>query len=873
MTADIVLRDGTTLHLRPAGPGDEAALPRSFFDQVRVHGQWLRGLGLEPADPARVVVGGVSGQLQVVAGYRRRSEAPTHAEVAMAVAPGFEGRGIGTRVLELLADDARDLGVAVFDAWVPRDNRTVVGLFASSGFAVAEHGDGGPDVLHVSLDLGPTMAYLERSAARARTAASASMRPFFEPRGVAVIGVNRERGRIGSEVFHNLIDAGCSVPVYPVHPEAHEIAGRQVFARATDIPGVVDLAVVVVPAAQVLSAVDDCITKGVKALVVISAGFAETGTEGRVLEAALLDKVRNAGVRMVGPNCMGLLNTDPAVNLNATFSPVYPPAGGVAMSTQSGALGLAILDYARRLGLGISTFVSVGNKADVSSNDLLQYWADDPRTQVILLYLESFGNPRKFSQIARRVAREKPIVAVKSGRSASGARAASSHTGALATSDAVVDALFEQAGVIRTNTLEELFDVAALLAHQPVPAGRRVAILTNAGGPGILAADACEAQGLTLPSLSDDTIAELRSFLPAAASVGNPVDMIASASADSYGRALAALLRDDRVDSVLVIFIPPLVTHPDDVARTIRAASMAAPQKPVLGIFMSAQSAAPVLAPIPCFEFPESAAIALARATTYGEWRATPVDAPPEIAIDTRTARALVDVVVARGGGWLTPEEAQRLVAAAGVPVPTGLPVVTEQDAVEAAASIGGTVVLKAAGPTILHKTEVGGVRVGLMGEAAIREAWQDMKSRLGDAMTGGLIQAMVGGGVEMLVGLTDDPIFGPVMACASGGILAELLHDADFRLHPLTERDAEAMIHSLRGAALLKGHRGAPPADIAALKDVLLRVSALVTACPEIRELDINPLRVMSRGAHALDIRIRVEVPRVPARSRRITY
>jgi acetyl coenzyme A synthetase (ADP forming)-like protein len=873
MTADIVLRDGTTLHLRPAVSADSATLPSTFFDQVRLHGQWLRGLGLDGAEPARVVVGGVGGHLHVVAGYRVRPGTPDRAEVAIAVASGFKGRGVGTRVLELLADDARTAGVTVFEAWVPRESPAVVELFASSGFAVSEHADVTPEVLHVSLDLNQTPMFLDRSAARARTAAAASMRPFFEPRGVAVIGANRERGRIGSEILHNLINAGCTVPVYPVHPLGGEIAGQQAFAKVTDIPGVVDLAIVVVPAAHVLAAVDDCIAKGVKALVVISAGFGEVGAEGRALEAALLDKVRAAGVRMVGPNCMGLLNTDPAVNLNATFSPVYPPAGGVAMSTQSGALGLAILDYTRRLNLGISTFVSVGNKADVSSNDLIQYWADDPRTQVILLYLESFGNPRKFSQIARRVAREKPIVAVKSGRSAAGARAASSHTGALASSDAVVDALFEQAGVIRTNTLEELFDVAALLARQPVPRGRRVAILTNAGGPGILAADACEAQGLSLPSLSDDTIAELRSFLPAAASVGNPVDMIASASAESYGRALTALLRDDRVDSVLVIFIPPLVTHPDDVARAIRTASLAVPTKPVLGIFMSAQSAAPVLSPIPCFEFPESAAVALARATTYGEWRRTPVDVPPDIAIDAEAARTIVDRALTRGGGWLTPDEAQALMVAVGVPVPTGVAVTSEQDAVDAAAWIGGTVVLKAVGPTILHKTEVGGVRVGLMGESAMRSAWQDMQSRLGDAMTGGLIQAMVGGGVEMLVGVTDDPIFGSVIACASGGVLAELLNDADFRLHPLTERDADAMIESLRGAALLKGHRGGAPADIPALKDVLLRISALVTACPEVQELDINPLRVMSRGAHALDVRVRVGQPKVPTGSRRITY
>jgi len=879
MIADVVLRDGTTLHLRPAAEEDRAALPASFFARGRGHGHWLRDLRVDPPARGHVIVGEVGGQIHVVAGYRRLEDAEDRAEVAMSVATGFEGRGIGTRVLELLAEDARAEGVETFDAWVPRGDRAVVDLFASSGFDVGRQADAEADMLRVSLGLGQTPAFLDRSAARAREAASASMRPFFEPEAVAVVGANRERGRIGSEVFHNLIAAGCAVPVYPVHPDGGEIEGHRAYARVSDIPGPVDLAVIVVPAAHVPGVVEECIAKGVKALVVISAGFAEVGTEGRALEAALLETVRKAGIRMVGPNCMGLLNTDPGVRLNATFSPVYPPVGGVAMSTQSGALGLAILDYARRLNLGISTFVSVGNKADVSSNDLIQYWADDPRTRVILLYLESFGNPQKFSQIARRVARVKPIVAVKSGRSAAGARAASSHTGALASSDAVVDALFEQAGVIRTNTLEELFDVATLLAHQPVPRGSRVAIVTNAGGPGILAADACEAQGLELPQLSDATVAELRSFLPAAASVGNPVDMIASASAESYGRALRAILRDDRVDSVLVIFIPPLVTHAEDVARAVRAAALTMPDKPVLGIFMSADGATGLLAPIPRFEFPEAAAVALARASSYGAWLRKPVELPPEFPdIDRAAARTIVDHALTRGGGWLTPDEAQRLATATGITVPRSMAVHTADEAAAAAAAIGGAVVLKAVGPTILHKTESGGVRVGLEGAQAVRDAWSEMATRLGTtdrggAMAGGLVQAMVRGGVEMLVGVTADPIFGPVLVCASGGILAELLHDADFRLHPLTGRDADEMIASLRGAALLKGHRGSAPADVAALKDTLLRVSALVTLCPEIQELDINPLSVLAAGAQALDIRVRVALMRAPASTRRVTY
>jgi acyl-CoA synthetase (NDP forming) len=668
-----------------------------------------------------------------------------------------------------------------------------------------------------------------------------------------------------------------------VHPSAAAIDGVPAVRRLSEIPGDIDLAVVSVPARQVSDVVDDCIARRVRALVIISAGFGETGAAGRALEHSIVARIRAAGIRLVGPNCMGVLNTAADVRLNATFAPVYPPAGAVAMSTQSGALGLAVLDYARDLGIGLSTFVSVGNKADVSSNDLIQYWANDPHTAVILLYLESFGNPRKFSQIARRVGRRKPIVAVKSGRSTAGARAASSHTGALASSDAIVDALFRQAGVIRTATLEEMFDVARLLATQPVPRAGRVAILTNAGGPGILAADACEAAGLTMPPLAEASVAALRSFLPPAAAIGNPVDMIASATADHYEHALATLLDDDGVDSVLVIFIPPLVTKGEDVAAAIKRVAAARSGKPVLAIFMSAQSAGPMLDPIPCFSFPEAAAAALARATAYGAWRKQPETAPPIFHdVNKDAARATVDRALKNGGGWLPPDDCQALLSAAGIPVASSATVAgpagpagpaSEDAAVEAADRIGYPVVLKAVGPAILHKTEVGGVRIGLENAGEVRQAWRDLAGRLGDAMTGGLVQEMVAGGVEMLVGAIEDPTFGPVLACATGGTLAELLSDMQFRLHPLTERDATAMIDGLRGAKLLRGYRGAAPADEDALRTALLRLSALIDVCPEIVELDVNPLMVLERGVRAVDARIRVERPRPRPSTRRVSY
>jgi acyl-CoA synthetase (NDP forming)/GNAT superfamily N-acetyltransferase len=491
------------------------------------------------------------GRIVAFAGYHRDAGAADRAEVAFAVSDAVQGHGLGTRLLERLASVARQTGVNHFDAYVMSDNTRMLDVFRDSGLTETVRLE--RDVYHVEVSLAVTETFVEQSAVRSQVAATASMRAFFEPRVVAVVGANRERGKIGSEILHNLIATGFTGTLVPVHPTAPEVAGVRAYRRVTDIPDRIDLAMIVVPAPEVLPAVDDCISKHVPAICVISAGFSECDAEGRAREAILVEKVRRAGCRVIGPNCMGLLNTDPAVRLNATFSPVYPPCGGVAMSTQSGALGLAILDYAKGLDIGLSSFVSVGNKADVSGNDLIQYWAEDPKTSVILLYLESFGNPKKFSDIARRVARTKPIVAVKAGRSSAGSRAAASHTGALASNDVVVDALFRQAGDIRTERLEELFDVAVLLSHQPVPLGARVAILTNAGGPGILAADACDANGLRLPTLSDATRAELRSFLPSAASVGNPVDMLASAPADHYRRSLAAILRDDGVDSVIVI--------------------------------------------------------------------------------------------------------------------------------------------------------------------------------------------------------------------------------------------------------------------------------------------------------------------------------
>ena len=883
-TTDIVLRDGSTVCLRPAEDRDTDALLQ-FLRSLSVESLYYRFLGLPSLNASRVralttAAGDAGVSLVVEAGGRivgfasffRDSGAADRAEAAFVVADALQGHGIGTRLLERLASIARDRGIRTFEAYVMAENRRMLDVFNNSGFLMTTTVEGG--VCHVLLSLSVTERFTEKTAARSRVAATASMKSFFEPRVVAVVGANRQRGRIGSEILHNLRRAGFTGTIVPVHPTAREIGGLTACPRVTDIAEAVDLAIIAVPAEHVLAAVDDCISKNVRAICVISAGFSECGGEGRAREHALLERVRHAGCRLIGPNCMGLLNTDPKVRLNATFAPVYPPAGGVAMSTQSGALGVAILDYAARLNIGISSFVSVGNKADVSGNDLIQYWAEDPRTSVILLYLESFGNPKKFSEIARHVARTKPIVAVKAGRSTAGARAAASHTGALASSDAAVDALFRQAGVIRTERLEELFDVATLLSHQPVPRGRRVAILTNAGGPGILAVDACEGKGLELAPLSDVTHSELRAFLPAAASVGNPVDMLAAAPADHYRRALAAILRDSNVDSVITIYIPPLVTDPTAVAAAIADAAREIPGKPVLGVFMRSEGAPATLAPIPSYEFPEPAALALARVTAYGEWRAKPVELPPVLdRFDREAIRRLIDRVLSRGGGWAAADEGGLLLSAAGIDNAAALVATNLDDALQAAARVGYPIALKALGPSLVHKTERRAVSLNLADDVAVRAAYEEFATRLGTEMTSVLVQRMVPQGVEMIVGAVQDPLFGPLIACGTGGVLVDVLADTVFRLHPLTAGDTGDMIGELRGSRLLRGYRGTPPADEAALRDVLLRISELMTAAPQIQELDLNPVIVLSRGACVADIRVRVETEGPPRRGRRVEY
>ncbi len=629
-----------------------------------------------------------------------------------------------------------------------------------------------------------------------------------------------------------------------------------------------------------LGVVDECAERGIRALVVITAGFAEVGEDGRKLQDALVEKARAYGMRVVGPNCMGLLNTDPLVRLNASFAQVFPPAGRVAMLSQSGALGLAVLREARRLQLGLSTFVSVGNKADVSGNDLLQYWEEDPATDVILLYLESFGNPRRFARIARRVSRLKPIVAVKGGRTRAGSRAAGSHTAALAASDVGVEALFRQTGVIRADTLDELFALASALGNQPLPAGRRVTIVTNAGGPAILCADACEDSGLIVTDLSQTTSDLLRQFLPLAASVTNPVDLIASAGPEQYRRAVETLLAADDTDALIIIYIPVEAGDVPAFAQAIREAVVAARAregkgKPVLLCWMAEQGEGQPLETgrerIPSYPSPERTAHVLGKVAGYAEWRATPVGVIPDfIDLNASKARDICrQALHAHGDGWLSAGDTRAVLTASGLPLPPGGLAATADAAVDIAREIGFPVVVKLASRRITHKTEVGGVRLNLGNESAVRQAFNQIHERLArdnqrDAMEGVLVQPMMTGGVEVMVGMTHDQLFGPLVAFGLGGIHVEILGDVRFRVTPLTDRDAAEMVREIKGHRLLEGYRGHPSADIAALEEVLLRVSRLVEEVPEIVELDLNPIFALppGHGCCIVDARIRVCPP-----------
>lgn len=715
----------------------------------------------------------------------------------------------------------------------------------------------GVDTVIIEIDASQEM--LAAMDARDQTAEAASLGPVLRPSSVVVVGAGHRERSVGHQVLRNILDGGFTGEVYVVNPHRDQVLGVASWLSAADLPATPDLAVVAVPAAGVVDVVRDCGRRGVRAVLVLTSGFGEIGPDGSHHQDRVLAVVRHYGMRMVGPNCLGLLNTGPAVRLNATFATLPLDPGPLGLVSQSGALGIAVLVAAGRCGLGISQFVSIGNKADVSANDLLMAWQEDEPTRAVALYLESFGNPRKFVRIARRVSRRKPVIAIKAGRSEAGRRAGQSHTAAAASSDVVVDAMFHQAGVIRVDSMERMLDAARVLCDQPLPAGPRIGIIGNSGGPGILAADAATAAELTVVELSDDLRAAIMGAVPGAASSQNPVDLGAGAQPAEVQHALEVLLGSDEIDAVLGVFTQTLVADPAEIMAVVARAAGSSDLPVVVTQVGDEARSYPIegtTRSLTVFAFPEPAAYALALAWRYQQIRSAPIPTVQRpTGTDVAGARHVVADALTAGGGWLGPGPAAVLLASYGI---IGCPhrlVGTADEAVAAAAELGYPVVLKIADKTV-HKTDIGGVTTDVRDDDEVREAYTRM-SPLSTARL--LMQPMISGGTELIVGGIQEQQFGPVVMIGAGGVLADLLGDRQFGLAPLGEPEAMTMVNGLRFGRLLDGYRGRPPVSRKAAADVVVRLGWLLDDLPQVVEVDLNPVMASGEQLVVVDAKIRI--------------
>lgn len=691
---------------------------------------------------------------------------------------------------------------------------------------------------------------------------------IFKPKSIAIIGASRRRGTVGRELLYNLVRYGFNGAAYPVNPNAKYIQSIKCHSSVLDIPDPVDLAMIVVPKELVLNVAEECGKKGVKGLVVISAGFKEIGGKGIENEKKLLKIVKKYGMRLIGPNCMGVINTHPEYRMNATFAPSLPLQGKVSFISQSGALGVIILNLAETLNIGLSKFASMGNKADVSGNDLLEDFENDPNTELILMYLESFGNPRKFTKIVRRLAKKKPLIAVKAGRTTQGAKAASSHTGALASLDVATDALFEQCGVIRVTSIEELFDYAVAFSSQPLPKGNKITIVTNAGGPGILATDGCVSLGLEMSKFNEKTKNILKEKLPEEASVENPIDLLAEADAEMFDFVLNEVLANKNVDGVITIFVPPIMIDPTEVALSISKVSQKY-GKPVLGCFMGREDVLSNVRSlkarsVPAYLFPESAVKAMAEMYKYEKYRNRKIGTIRKFEVDNKKVEKIFNKVFNEDRSWLTDSEVKEVLQIYGFKFPKSKLVKNLNDALKIAGEIGYPVALKVSSKEIIHKSDVKGVMLDIENHYELKEKYNEMLNNLGNKykLDGILIQQMLTGGKETILGMSLDPNFGPLIMFGLGGIYVEILKDVTFRITPLTDVDSIEMIKSIRGYPLLEGVRGEEGVDIDSISMSLQRLSQFVCDFDTIEQMDINPLYVFPKGKEpiALDARIKIK-------------
>ena len=867
-----LLTDGSTVFIRVASPADAEAV-RAMHAAMSPDNLYLRFFSLSPHNAEReagrvcreagpdhaALLAWLGDQLVGVASYEPAAT-PGTAEVAFAVPDDMHGRGIATLLLEHLVSAAQERGLRAFTAEALPENRAMLGVFADAGLPVHRQMTDGVVELTFPIPAGDDDrnldGYLDSVAARESRADVASLRPLLRPASVAVVGAGRRRGTVGREILRNIVTGGFVGTVYPVNPRATSLEGLHCLASVDDLPEGVDLAVLAVPADAVTDAAERCGRRGVRSLVVVTSGLGSHGPD-------LLAVCRRHGMRLVGPNCFGV--AVPPLGLDATFAAAHPAPGAAGLVVQSGGIGISLLRHLSELGIGVSSFASVGDKYDVSSNDMLTWWEQDGRTKLAVLYVESFGSPRKFARTARRVGQRTPVITVVGGRSTTGQAAAASHTAAAATPLVTQEALFEQAGIIAVDGLGELVEVAALLAAQPLPAGNRVAIVTNAGGAGVLAADACGDHGLQVPALAAATRRRLASLLPPGAAVTNPVDTTAAIGENAFRACLEEVAADEGIDAVLAVTVPTAIA---DLTQAICAAQVA---KPLAAAVLDQQATVRLLhraerevaaAAVPAYAFPEGAVRALGHAARYLAWRERQRGQVREFSgLRATDAKAGVTAFLRAhpDGGWLPQDAVRELLDCYQIPIVPATLARSEQEAVQAAAGFGGPAVLKAEAAGLVHKTEAGAVKLGLHGEQEVRAAHAELAAAFGARLTGVVVEPMLSGGVEVLVGVVQEPVFGPLVVFGLGGVATEVLGDHAARLTPLTDADADELIHGVHAAPLLLGHRGSPPVDTAALADVLLRVSRLADDLHEVAELDLNPVIATPDGARAVDARIRV--------------
>ena len=866
--ADVLLKDGRVAQLRPILEADADRFIE-FYARVSDESKYFRFFAPYPTlsdkdvkrfttvDHDRRVAFVVTIHASIIGVGRYDAVSQDEAEVAFLVEDAQQGRGVGQLLLEHLAQAGRERGIRRFIADVLPTNSRMQQIFREMGYQIEGMIEDG--VQRLTFDIESTDTAISVMRAREQRAEAASIERIFRARSIAVIGASRRQDSIGQAMVRNLVLGDFGGSVYAVNSNAEAVSGLPAYKRVQDIPGEVDVAIVAVPADSVNDVVLDCAAKGVHGLIVISAGFAEEGPEGRQRQRALLGLSRSYGLRLIGPNCLGIINTAPDLQLNASLSPSMPPQGRVGFFCQSGALGTAILESVSRRGLGLSTFVSAGNRADVSGNDLLQYWQEDDSTEVILLYLESIGNPRKFSRIARRVSRTKPIVAVKSGRSTQGVPVG--HTVARTSApQSAVDAMFRQAGVIQVDTLDEMFDVAQLLAHQPLPRGNRIAIVGNSDAVALIVADAAAAAGLQ---------------------VTEPVSLGASASADDFEVAIEAAIANPDTDALVAVYIPPLNTSGEEVANVLAAVGEQS-DKPIVSTFLGSEGV-PVLlrvpdllggsagrGSVPSYAAPESAVRALARVVNYSEWAARD-HGEFHLALDHRTgdARALVREVLrmAPRGAILSTEQVHALLACYGIDIWTWINVHDRDEAIAAGERLGWNVVLKAGSEHLRSRPDIAHIWRGIRDADEMADAWDELTGWTGMRKdTKFFVQRVAPEGLQVSFSVTEDPLFGPLVSFGLAGAPSELLDDRSYGIPPLTDLDAEAMIRNLRSAPLLYGYRGSDPVDVDALQDIIVRLAAMKDDLPEIAELDLEPVSVHGSGFTVLSARAKV----IPSADRR---